>query len=122
MLSDGFDAAPLQRNEAHVFGRGWYFTRYASRAHHFAGGTGCLLLALVAVGQTETVVKRDERRGAPSPGFDSVIVPGRQLPSSATHPSGRGGGGSFSEDYIIFDGSQAQPLYLLEYSAVVETL
>ena len=108
---------PLPCNELHVFGRGWYFTRYASRAHHFASGAGCLLLALVAVGNTETVVKRDERRGAPSPGFDSVIVPGRQIPAGAGLPAGRAGGSSFAEDYVIFDGSQAQPLHLLEYTA-----
>ena len=77
---------------------------------------GCLLLALVAVGDTETVVRRDERRGAPSAGFDSVIVPGRQLPPTAARlPSGRAGG--FGEDYLIFDGSQALPLYLVEYTA-----
>ena len=119
ILEAGFDAAPPEPNGLHVFGRGWYFTRYASRAHHFSGGEGCVLLALVAVGNTETVVKRDERRGAPSAGFDSVIVPGRQLPSTVGQlPSGRAGGGSFGEDYVIFDGSQALPLYLLEYEAM----
>ena len=98
-----------------------YFTRYASRAHHFGsggggGGAGCLLLTLVAVGNTETVVRRDARRGAPSAGFDSVIVPGRQLPQTAGRlPSGRSGG--FGEDYLIFDGSQALPLYLVDYTA-----
>ena len=68
------------------------------------------------VGNTETVVKRDERRGAPSPGFDSVIVPGRPLPPAARHqPSRRSGG--YGEDYLLFDGSQAMPLYLVEYTA-----
>ena len=68
------------------------------------------------VGNTETVVKRDERRGAPSAGFDSVIVPGRPLPPAARHqPSRRSGG--YGEDYLLFDGSQALPLYLVEYTA-----
>ena len=59
------------------------------------------------MGNTETVVKRDERRGAPSPGFDSVIVPGRPLPPAAgRQPSGRAGG--FGEDYLLFDGSQVR--------------
>ena len=53
------------------------------------------------------MVKRDERRGAPSPGFDSVIVPGRPLPPAAgRQPSGRAGG--FGEDYLLFDGSQVR--------------
>eukprot|EP00965_Chrysotila_dentata_P089007 2938543-Pleurochrysis_carterae.AAC.1 len=73
--------APAQQES--TFGRGWYFSRYASYAHYFSNGSGHLLLALVAVGNTETVVRRNASRGAPSPGFDAIITPGRPLPSKS---------------------------------------
>ena len=112
-LHEGFEAvAP----DAHDFGRGWYFSRYASRAHHLSGGAGALLLAAVAVGNTETVVRRDGRRGAPSEeGFDSIVVPGRALPHAGAAASA-----GCSEEYVIFDGSQALPLALIEYDEAVE--
>ena len=75
------------------------------------GGCGCVLLAQVAVGNAETVVARDAARGAPSEGFDSIVVPGRRLPSQA-----KGAPASeVNEEYVIFDGSQALPLCLLYY-------
>lgn len=121
-----------------VFGRGWYFSKYASHAHHYTAGGGCLLLAEVAVGNVETVVRRDASRGAPSAGFDSIVIPGdcdrgalraplltldglvpaltlampgRTLPSQ----SGVGGAREMNEEYVVFDGSQALPLCLLFY-------
>ena len=99
-----------------------------------------MLLAQVAVGNAETVVRRDEGRGAPSASYDSIVVPGRPLPSlqarpkagapsaaaASTGPSSsvaasvrRRGGGEMSEEYVIFDGSQALPLYLLKYEATL---
>ena len=99
-----------------AFGRGWYFTKYASRAHYYNAGGGCLLLTQVAVGNTETVMRRDGSRGAPSSGFDSIVVPGRRLPSQTAADSGTHGG-RFNEEYVIFDASQAVPLCLLEYTA-----
>ena len=94
--------------------------RYASRAHYYNGGCGSVLLCLVAVGNTETVMRRDCSRGAPSSGFDSIVVPGRRLPSQAV---GRGecganpaGHARFNEEYVVFDGSQVLPLCLLEYT------
>ena len=91
-----------------------YFTKYASRAHFYNAGGGCLLLCQVAVGNTETVMRRDGGRGAPSAGFDSIVVPGRRLPSQTGEEGAAGG--RFNEEYVIFDGSQALPLCLLEYS------
>ena len=85
--------------------------RYAAHAHHYTAGGCCLLLADVAVGNVETVVRRDAARGAPSAGFDSIVIPGRKLPSQ----SGPGGGREMNEEYVIFDGSQAVPLSLLFY-------
>lgn len=129
LLTEGFGAAEPPAQPGGNFGRGWYFSRYASRAHCFTGGSGCLLLALVAVGNTETVVRRDGSRGAPSPGYDSIIIPGRPLPAVASALRGpsdpavvsRGSYASapHSEEYVIFDGSQAMPLYLLQYEVTV---
>ena len=91
-----------------------------------------MLLVQVAVGNAETVVRRDAARGAPSSGFDSIVVPGRQLPSQLhdarekkpgwngpkgrqTADKDRSKRAQVNEEYVIFDGSQARPLYLLTY-------
>ena len=131
ILSRGFVEFPSDALGLEVYGRGWYFTKYASHAHHYNGGSCCVLLVQVAVGNAETVVRRDAGRGAPSTGFDSIVVPGRQLPSQLhgvrdKKPGWNGPKGSqpadkdhkrspVNEEYVIFDGSQALPLYLLEY-------
>ena len=96
------------------FGRGCYFSKYAAHAHHYTGGSGCVLLAEVAVGNAETVVVRDAARGAPSEGFDSIVVPGRRLPSQREH---KAAAAHVNEEYVIFDGSQALPLCLVYYDA-----
>ena len=78
-----------------------FLIRYAAHAHHYTAGGCCLLLADVAVGNVETVVRWDAARGAPSTGFDSIVIPGRKLPSQ----SGPGGGREMNvEEYVIFDG------------------
>ena len=113
LLERGFEEVPSAEGDPlglRAFGRGFYFSKYAAHAHHYTGGSGCVLLAEVAVGNAETVVKRDARRGAPSPGYDSIVVPGRRLPSQ-----GDGGGAEVNEEYVIFDGSQALPLALIYY-------
>ena len=82
-----------------------------------ARGCGARLIsAQVAVGNTETVVRRNPSRGAPSEGYDAMIVPGRQLPSRAGSGGGRAAGVPSSEEYVIFDGSQALPLHLIQYT------
>ena len=47
LLERGFDAAAPELPE-NTYGRGWYFSKYASYAHHFSCGSGYLLLTLVA--------------------------------------------------------------------------
>ena len=115
LLEHGFDGAPPDPHGLGIYGRGWYFSKYATHAHHYTAGGGCVLLAEVAVGNTETVVRRDPSRGAPSAGFDSMVVPGRRLPSAGGLRGG-GAGGDVNEEYVIFDGSQAVPLCLIHYS------
>ena len=110
LLSEGFaSSAPVEGAE---FGAGWYFSKYASRAHLYNAGGSAVLLALVAIGNTETVVRRDSRRRAPSTGYDSIIVPGRAHPFRDEAIPGR-----FSEEYVVFDQSQILPLHLIEYEA-----
>ena len=41
------DADPLAE-----YGRGWYLSKCASHAHHYTQGSGCVLLADVAVGRS----------------------------------------------------------------------
>jgi len=124
ILAQGFsELEPPEQPGIITFGRGWYFSRYASRAHSFAAGSGHLLLARVAAGNIETVVRCDGARGAPSPGYDSIIVPGRPLPVATSARKGAHAGRSsqapapFSEEYVIFDGTQAMPLHMLKYEA-----
>ena len=71
-----------------------------------------MLLVEVAVGNAETVVRRDADRRAPSAGFDSIVVPGRRLPSQGQDAASAAG---VNEEYVIFDGSQALPVALLFY-------
>ena len=71
------------------------------------------MLAEVAVGNPETVVRRNAKRGAPSEGFDSIVVPGRRLPSQEAGVMA--GSSDAGEEYVVFDGSQALPLCLLWY-------
>lgn len=115
ILLGGFDDVPADPHGLGVYGRGWYFSKYAAHAHHYTGGGGALLLVDVAVGNTETVVRRDVARGAPSEGYDSIVVPGRRLPSQA----GDGASADVNEEYVIFDGSQAVPLCLIHYEVDV---
>ena len=78
-----------------------FLIRYAVYAHHYTAGGCCLFLADVAVGNVETVVRWDAARGAPSTGFDSIVIPGRKLPSQSCP----GGGREMNvEEYVIFDG------------------
>ncbi|KAL3906030.1 MAG: hypothetical protein SGPRY_010699 [Prymnesium sp.] len=120
VLSSGFAEVPSSSLGLEVYGRGWY----ASHAHHYNGGDMCVLLVQVAVGNAETIVRRDAARGAPSRGYDSIVVPGRQLPLQLAPAQGKKNGWSpdndhyrspVNEEYVIFDGSQALPLYILEY-------
>lgn len=93
------------------YGRGWYFSKFAHHAHQYTGGSGCVMLVDVAVGNTETVVRCDTTRVAPSAGYDSIVVPGRRLPSQERGTRG------VSEEYVIFEGAQVLPLALLFYEA-----
>ena len=117
LMQRGFDSTVLEPSAD--FGRGLYFSRYASSAHRFSGGAGALLLALVAVDNTETVMRPDASRGAPSAGYDSIVIPGRKDPSCASAGGASPASARFCEEYVIFDGSQALPLYLLHYEATL---
>ena len=112
LLQSGFQNLPTDPHGLSVYGRGWYFSKYATHAQHYAGGDNCVLLAEVAVGNTETVVRKDSGRGAPAAGFDSMVVPGRRLPAASGLATGRAAG-EVNEEYVVFDGSQARPLCLL---------
>ena len=114
LLDHGFDQPPDDPYGLAAYGRGWYFSKYATHAQHYTSGGNALLLVEVAVGNTETVVRRDARRGAPSAGFDAMVIPGRRLPSAAgLSAAGGGAGGGEGEEYVVFDGSQALPLCLV---------
>eukprot|EP00741_Cyanophora_paradoxa_P012043 tig00020592_g11638.t1 len=142
VLLDGFDApevgagsagAPATVGPIHsaswggplnVFGRaGIYFSKYASKAHHYNDSSGAVLLTLVAVGRSETIVTPDPSRAGPSPGYDSIFTPGRRLPAEAAQlPSGsvERVKTPCNEEYVIFHPHQALPMYLIQYEVLAE--
>lgn len=90
------------------YGKGLYFSKYPSKAAQFSK-LGNLLKAEVAIGNVETVVKGDRTRTSPSPGYDSIITPGR-----LAHMLGQGDA-SMNQEYVVFDANQVLPLCLLTY-------
>ncbi|XP_078658324.1 uncharacterized protein LOC144903782 [Branchiostoma floridae x Branchiostoma belcheri] len=91
-----------------TFGVGLYFSKHPSKAANFCP-LGKILLAEVVLGKTESVVKKNHTRRTPPNGFDSVVTPGRLLPS----PSGVSM--VTNQEYLVFHPDQAVPVCLIEY-------
>ncbi|XP_066297910.1 uncharacterized protein [Branchiostoma lanceolatum] len=91
-----------------TFGVGLYFSKHPSKAANFCP-LGKILLAEVVLGKTESVVKKNHTRRTPPNGFDSVVTPGRLLPS----PSGVSM--VTNQEYVVFHPDQAVPVCLIEY-------
>merc|ERR1711907_719978 len=109
VLCEGFSELDLEDPFSfNTYGRGLYFSPFFSKAHFFSQGSGTVLLALVGLGKSETVVSEDPKRGRPSKGYDSVCVPGRQLPLTSALDKGPSIDDAM-EDYIIFHPAQALP-------------
>ncbi|XP_019645466.1 PREDICTED: uncharacterized protein LOC109486192 [Branchiostoma belcheri] len=94
-----------------TFGVGLYFSKHPSKAANFCP-LGKILLAEVVLGKTESVVKKNHTRRTPPHGFDSVVTPGRLLPS----PSGVSM--VTNQEYLVFHPDQAVPVCLIEYQIV----
>jgi hypothetical protein len=50
-----------------IFGKGFYFSKRADKAHYYTQGGGKLLVAIVAMGSCTTVITPDRARTAPPP-------------------------------------------------------
>ncbi|XP_078525908.1 uncharacterized protein LOC144798761 isoform X2 [Lissotriton helveticus] len=105
ILSSGFVLEDLHRG---AFGKGLYFSSSASTACTFSPPHQ-VLLADVYIGNTETVLHKDEDRTCASEGFDSVLVPGRLHETTSPHPS------DLMQEFIVFSHLQASPVCLLTY-------
>lgn len=56
----------LQANDPlAIFGKGFYFSQRADKAHYYTHGGGKLLVAIVAMGSCTTAITPDEARTAP---------------------------------------------------------
>ncbi|CAH1242857.1 TNKS2 [Branchiostoma lanceolatum] len=97
-----------------TFGVGLYFSKHPSKAANFCP-LGKILLAEVVLGKTESVVKKNHTRRTPPNGFDSVVTPGRLLPS----PSGVSM--VTNQEYVVFHPDQAVPVCLMEYQIVQQS-
>ena len=136
-------------DSVNIYGRGFYFSKRADKAHYYTEGGGQLILAIVVMGGCTTVISPDRTRtappGAPSvpaslagetppaapPGaeqaYHSMLVPGRPRPSQrvaetagemgAFARANGGVAGEGEEEYVLFDGRQVLPLYLIDYSS-----
>ena len=109
------------------FGKGVYLTRYASKAARFCGSRE-MLVVKVALGNTETQTVEDSSRVCPSPGFHSIVVPGRRIsanngnkgfrvgsifassapvaPDADTLCGGEKASRQHQEEFVVFDPSQ----------------
>lgn len=145
----GFTKSVIKEGDIVPYGKGYYFSRYASKSHYFTEGCGKLLLSLVALGRSKTVITIDTNRTSPPLGFDSILTPGRKIiieerelekiktkrrlelltgGIEETSPSLRKKSGQYidksycSEEYVIFNGAQALPLYLICYEVIAGRL
>ncbi|XP_035699746.1 uncharacterized protein LOC118432312 isoform X1 [Branchiostoma floridae] len=94
-----------------TFGVGLYFSKHPSKAANFCP-LGKILLAEVVLGKTESVVKKNHTRRTPPNGYDSVVTPGRLLPSAS------GDSMVTNQEYLVFHPDQAIPVCLIEYKIV----
>jgi len=114
VLQNGFDLSQPACSSLESFGHGLYFSKFASKAHHYNDGSGMLLIALVALGETETVVSCDPARISPSPNYDSIYTPGRRMPYESAEKART----PFNEEYVVFESSQALPIYIVSYEVL----
>ncbi|XP_069073341.1 uncharacterized protein [Pleurodeles waltl] len=105
ILGSGFTHKDLHRG---AYGKGLYFSSSASTACTFSPPRQ-VLIADVHIGNTETVLHKDEDRTCASKGFDSILVPGRLHESSSPHTS------DLMQEFIVFNNLQASPVCLLTY-------
>ncbi|XP_013409097.1 uncharacterized protein LOC106172764 [Lingula anatina] len=109
IMKNGFSEEDFSHGE---YGRGLYFSQFPSKAAQFSA-LGKMILAEVALGKTESVLKKDRARVFPPRGFDSIVVPGRLAPSEGAPLSGTP---SLNQEYVIFDANQAVPLNMIEFT------
>lgn len=105
ILGSGFTPEDLHRG---AFGKGLYFSSSVSTACTFSPPHQ-VLIADVYIGNTETVLHKEEGRTCASKGFDSILVPGRLHETASPHPS------DLMQEFLVFSHLQASPVCLLTY-------
>jgi len=65
------------------------------------------------VGRVESVTKPNPERTDASAGYDSIITPGRRKGMMSEAMS--------NEEYVLFDGARALPLYMIQYDPVTQS-
>ncbi|XP_064605898.1 uncharacterized protein LOC135470786 [Liolophura sinensis] len=108
ILKDGFSRADFSQGS---YGQGIYFSEYPSKAAKFSV-TGKLILADVVIGKHKSLFDVNPDLKSPGTGFDSVLCPGRLSTQRANNQDPN------TEEFIIFNSSQAKPLCLISYQAV----
>ena len=100
---DDICANGFRSPDAGEYGIGIYMSRGADRAHVWTEGARRVIYCQVAVGDAETVVRKDATR---SSGADSLCVPAR-VHAGETSASG--------EEYLVFDLARILPLAAVTY-------
>ena len=71
-----------------IFGKGYYFSKRADKAHYYTHGGGKLLMGIVAMGSCTTVIAPDRARTAPPP---PTVSASREADGEVATESGLGG-------------------------------
>jgi hypothetical protein len=91
MKRGGFAQAPSEAEDpVAIYGKGFYFSKRADKAHYYSQGGGKLLVAIVAMGSCTTVITPDPKRTAPPP----LTVPASLQGTSETPATAGGGAGA----------------------------
>ncbi|EDV23006.1 expressed hypothetical protein [Trichoplax adhaerens] len=104
ILENGFTTEEFVRD---IFGQGLYFSKYATQAIYFSKPDE-VLIARVALGRVESVVRSDENCCTPPEGFDSILTKGRHSITYQRDPL-------YKHEYILFRPEQAMPICAVKY-------
>eukprot|EP01018_Ginkgo_biloba_P039082 Gb_32246 [translate_table: standard] len=108
ITKDGFRLPAINKNN--MFGRGCYFATDSSKSAQkiYTKGSNKLLLCDVLLGRTWTVQKD-------YPDMDLEKIKKKGYDSLFSKRGGRGTGGTFYDEYVVYNPYQAIPRYIVHY-------